>query len=78
VKVEKIPPIDPGPIRPAGYFGSCHTQEDIREQNLPAKTCVIRPPADLKSNASTHEAMGGYQLIARKIVEVLRLPIPRW
>ncbi len=46
--LQEIPPIDPIPIRPAGYFANCYSQEEIQEQNLLAKASVIRAPADLE------------------------------
>jgi hypothetical protein len=41
-------PIDPIPIRPAGYFANCYSKEEIQEQNRLAKASVVRPPADLE------------------------------
>jgi hypothetical protein len=46
--LQEIPPIDPIPIRPAGYFANCYSKEEIQEQNLLAKASVIRAPADLE------------------------------
>jgi len=45
---QPVPPIDPIPIRPAGYFDNCYSKEEIREQNQLAKMSVIRVPADLE------------------------------
>ena len=46
--LQEVPPIEPIPIRPAGYFASCYNKEEIREQNRLAKASVIRAPADLE------------------------------
>jgi hypothetical protein len=46
--LQLVPPIDPIPIRPAGYFADCYSREEIREQNRLAKASVVRAPADLE------------------------------
>jgi hypothetical protein len=46
--LQEIPPIDPIPIRPAGYFANCYSKEEIREQNRLAQASVVRAPADLE------------------------------
>jgi hypothetical protein len=46
--LQEIPPIDPIPVRPAGYFANCYSKEEIQEQNRLAKVSVIRAPADLE------------------------------
>src|ERR1022692_2326729 len=46
--LQEVPPIDPIPIRPAGYFANCYTKEELREQNRLAKASVVRAPADLE------------------------------
>ena len=46
--LQEVPPIDPIPIRPAGYFANCYNKEEIREQNRLAKASVIAAPADLE------------------------------
>jgi hypothetical protein len=46
--LQEIPPIDPIPIRPAGYFANCYGKEEIQEQNRLARASVIRAPADLE------------------------------
>ncbi len=46
--LQEIPPIDPIPIRPAGYFANCYSKEEIQEINQLAKASVIRAPADLE------------------------------
>jgi hypothetical protein len=46
--LQQVPPIDPIPIRPAGYFANCYSKEEAREQNRLAKASVVRAPADLE------------------------------
>ena len=46
--LQEVPPIDPIPIRPPGYFANCYTHGEIQEQNLLAKASVTRPPKDLE------------------------------
>ena len=46
--LQEVPPIDPIPIRPPGYFAHCYSKEEIHEQNLWAKASVIRAPSDLE------------------------------
>jgi hypothetical protein len=46
--LQEVPPIDPIPIRPPGYFANCNSKEEIQEQNRLAKASVIRAPADLE------------------------------
>jgi hypothetical protein len=46
--LQQVPPIDPIPIRPAGYFANCYSREEIQEQNRLAKASVVRAPADLE------------------------------
>jgi hypothetical protein len=46
--LQQVPPIDPIPIRPAGYFANCYSKEEIQEQNRLAKASVVRAPADLE------------------------------
>lgn len=46
--LQYVPPIDPIPVRPRGYFANCYTKEEIQEANKMAKASVIRPPADLE------------------------------
>lgn len=46
--LQEVPPIDPIPIRPAGYFAHCYTKEDIKDQNRLAKASVVRAPTDLE------------------------------
>ncbi len=46
--LQEVPPIDPIPIRPAGYFANCYSKEEEREQNRLAKVSVVRAPADLE------------------------------
>ena len=46
--LQEVPPIDPIPIRPPGYFAHCYSKEEIHEQNRLAKASVVRPPGDLE------------------------------
>ena len=46
--LQEVPPIDPVPIHPAGYFAQCYNRAEIREENRLAKGSVIRPPKDLE------------------------------
>jgi|SRR5205809_5999852 len=46
--LQRVPPIDPIPMRPPGYFANCYTKAEIEEQNSLAKASVIRPPKDLE------------------------------
>jgi hypothetical protein len=46
--LQEVPPIDPIPVRPPGYFANCYSKEEIRDQNRLAKASVIRAPADLE------------------------------
>jgi hypothetical protein len=46
--LQEVPPIDPIPIRPAGYFANCYSKEEIQEQNRLAKASVIRAPRNLE------------------------------
>jgi hypothetical protein len=46
--LQEVPPIDPIPIRPAGYFAHCYSPEEVQEQNQLGKVSVVRPPADLE------------------------------
>jgi hypothetical protein len=46
--LQAVPPIDPIPIRPAGYFANCDSKEEVREQNRLAKASVVRAPTDLE------------------------------
>ena len=46
--LKPVPPIDPIPIRPPGYFESCYSKTEIRNDNGLAKASVIRAPADLE------------------------------
>ena len=46
--LREVPPIDPIPIRPLGYFANCYTDAEIQEENHLAKSSVIRPPKDLE------------------------------
>jgi hypothetical protein len=46
--LQPVPPIDPIPIRPPGYFEGCYTKTEIQEENRLAKASVIHPPKDLE------------------------------
>jgi hypothetical protein len=46
--LQQAPVIDPIPIRPPGYFAECYSKAEIREENLLAKSSVVRPPKDLE------------------------------
>jgi hypothetical protein len=46
--LQVIPPIDPIPMRPPGYFANCYSKEEVQEQNRLAKASVVRAPADLE------------------------------
>jgi hypothetical protein len=46
--LQEIPPVDPIPIRPAGYFANCYSKEEIQEQNWLAKASILSPPTDLE------------------------------
>ena len=44
--LQEVPPIDPVPTHPAGYFAQCYDRTEIREENRLAKASVIRPSND--------------------------------
>jgi hypothetical protein len=46
--LQEVPPIDPIPIRPAGYFASCYSKQEIHELNRLAKTSLVTAPKDLE------------------------------
>ncbi len=46
--LREVPPIDPIPVRPPGYFANCYTKAGIEEENRLAKASVLRPPEDLE------------------------------
>ena len=46
--LQEVPPIDPIPIRPPGYYASAYSKAEIEEDNLLAKASVLRPPQDLE------------------------------
>lgn len=46
--LQEVPPIDPIPLRPDGYFADAYTPSEVRELNKLAKSSVVRPPADLE------------------------------
>ncbi len=46
--LQEVPPIDPIPRRPPGYFANCYCKTEIAEENRFAKASVIRGPKDLE------------------------------
>ncbi|MBM3835162.1 MAG: hypothetical protein FJ403_18190 [Verrucomicrobia bacterium] len=46
--LQEIPPIDPIPMRPLGYFANSYSKAEIEADNRLAKSSVIRPPQDLE------------------------------
>jgi hypothetical protein len=46
--LQEVPPIDPIPVRPPGYFAGCYSKSEIEEQNYFAKASLVRTPKDLE------------------------------
>jgi hypothetical protein len=46
--LQEVPPIDPIPIRPPGYFANSYSNAEIEEVNRIAKASIIRAPKDLE------------------------------
>lgn len=46
--LQEVPPIDPIPIRPIGYFADAYTKREIVEENQLAKASVLQAPRDLE------------------------------
>src|SRR5438477_2537108 len=46
--LQRVPPIDPIPLRPPGYFSNCYSKTESEEENRLAKASIIRPPKDLE------------------------------
>jgi hypothetical protein len=46
--LQEVPPIDPIPVRPPGFFAGSYSKEEARELNRLAKASVLRAPADLE------------------------------
>jgi len=46
--LQEVPPIDPIPVGPPGYFANCYSKSEIEQDNRLAKTSVIRAPKDLE------------------------------
>lgn len=46
--LQEVPPIDPIPMRPAGYFANAYTDDEIQDENRLAKASVIGAPKDLE------------------------------
>ena len=46
--LQEVPPIEPIPMRPPGYFAECYSKSEIAEINRLAKASIVRPPKDLE------------------------------
>ena len=46
--LQYVPEMDPIPMRPPDFFANAYTSSDIEEENILAKTSVIKPPKDLE------------------------------
>ena len=46
--LQEVPPIDPIPLRPPGYFAHCYTRSETEEDNRLAKASVVVAPKDLE------------------------------
>jgi hypothetical protein len=46
--LQHVPPIDPIPMRPPGYFTNLYNKEEVQEENRLAKSSVISAPKDLE------------------------------
>jgi hypothetical protein len=46
--LQEVPPIDPIPMRPRGYFAHYCSKSEIAESHRLAKASVRRPPKDLE------------------------------
>ena len=46
--LQEVPPVEPIPMRPPGYFAECYSKSEIAESNRLAKASVVRPPKDLE------------------------------
>src|SRR6266852_5377723 len=46
--LQPVPPVDPIPMRPPGYFANSYSKAEIKEENQLAKSSVIRAPKDLE------------------------------
>src|SRR5437588_4498375 len=46
--LQEVLPIDPVPIRPAGYFAECYNGKEVRQENRLATASVIRAPKALE------------------------------
>jgi hypothetical protein len=49
--LQEVPPIDPIPLRPPGYFANSYSEVESKEANRLAKASSIRPPKDLELRA---------------------------
>jgi len=46
--LQQVPPIDPIPLRPPGYFASCYSRAEIKEDNRLAKASAVSAPKDFE------------------------------
>jgi hypothetical protein len=46
--LQEVPVIDPIPMRPAGYFANCYSDQEIDDDNELAKASIVKPPKDLE------------------------------
>ena len=46
--LQEVPPIDPIPMRPPGYFANAYNKAEIQDESRLAKASVIRAPKDLE------------------------------
>jgi hypothetical protein len=46
--LQRMPDIEPIPVRPPGFFANCYTAEEIALGNRLSKASVIRAPEDLE------------------------------
>src|SRR5882762_901409 len=46
--LQAVPPIDPIPLRPPGYYTQCYTKAENQEAHELARASVTRAPEDLE------------------------------
>jgi hypothetical protein len=46
--LQHVPPPEPIPVRPPGYFAHCYTKKEINQDNRLSKHSVITAPKDLE------------------------------
>jgi hypothetical protein len=46
--LQPVPPIDPIPIRPPGFFSGDYSKAEIQEENRLARASVLRAPRDVE------------------------------